>query len=97
VHPASAPSNFYGIVIAMYSYDHQPPHLHAQYAEYHALRLAARGDEDAGSDLDLLVSLTDDRLSAGFEFAARLKGVSSRPVDIAHLARVRAQAPLLLD
>ncbi len=69
----------------------------------HDIRLAvlygslARGDEDAGSDLDLLVSLADDRFSAGFELAVRLKRVSSRPVDIAHLARVEAQAPLLLD
>lgn len=69
----------------------------------HGVRLAvlygslARGDEDAGSDLDLLVSLTDDRPSAGFELAARLKGVSGRRVDIAHLARVDAQAPLLLE
>ncbi len=69
----------------------------------HDVRLAvlygslARGDEDAGSDLDLLVSLADDRLSAGFELAVRLKRVSGRPVDIAHLARVEAQAPLLLD
>lgn len=69
----------------------------------HDVRLAvlygslARGDEDAGSDLDLLVSLTDDRFSAGFELAARLKDVSGRRVDIAHLARVDAQAPLLLE
>jgi predicted nucleotidyltransferase len=57
----------------------------------------ARGDEDAGSDLDLLVSLADDRPSAGFELASRLKRVSGRRVDIAHLARVDAQAPLLLE
>jgi predicted nucleotidyltransferase len=69
----------------------------------HGVRLAvlygslARGDEDADSDLDLLVSLADDRLSAGFELAVRLKRVSGRRVDIAHLARVEAQAPLLLD
>jgi predicted nucleotidyltransferase len=69
----------------------------------HGVRLAvlygslARGDGDAGSDLDLLVSLADDRLSAGFELAGRLKCVSGRRVDIAHLAHVEAQAPLLLD
>lgn len=69
----------------------------------HGVRLAvlygslARGDEDAGSDLDLLVSLTDDSPSAGFELAGRLKRVSGRRVDIAHLARVDAQAPLLLE
>jgi len=30
-------SQFYGIVITMYFYDHQPPHFHAQYAEHHAV------------------------------------------------------------
>lgn len=69
----------------------------------HHVRLAvlygslARGDEDAGSDLDLLVSLADDRLSAGFELAVRVKRMSGRRVDIAHLARVEAKAPLLLE
>lgn len=29
-------SSFYGIVITMYFYDHEPPHFHAQYAEHHA-------------------------------------------------------------
>jgi hypothetical protein len=29
-------SSFYGIVIAMYYRDHQPPHFHAIYAEYEA-------------------------------------------------------------
>jgi predicted nucleotidyltransferase len=69
----------------------------------HGVRLAviygslARGDEDEGSDLDLLVSLTDDRPSAAFRLASRLQGVSARPVDIARLERVEAQVPLLLD
>jgi hypothetical protein len=30
-------SAFYGIVITMYFYDHEPPHFHAQYAEHHAV------------------------------------------------------------
>ena len=30
-------SEFYGIVITMYFYDHQPPHFHARYAEHHAV------------------------------------------------------------
>jgi len=30
-------SAFYGIVITMYFYDHQPPHFHAQYAEHNAV------------------------------------------------------------
>ncbi len=51
----------------------------------HDVRLAvlygslARGDEDAGSDLDLLVSLADDRLSAGFELAVRLEARQRPP------------------
>jgi predicted nucleotidyltransferase len=57
----------------------------------------ARGDEDEGSDLDLLVALADDHASAGFVLATRLQSVSGRRVDIAHLVRVEAQAPLLLD
>jgi predicted nucleotidyltransferase len=57
----------------------------------------ARGDEDGGSDLDLLVSLADDRLSADFELAARLRRVSGRRVDVARLERVEVRAPLLLD
>jgi predicted nucleotidyltransferase len=57
----------------------------------------ARGDEDAGSDIDLLVSLVDDRPSAGLQLAVRLQPVAGRPVDIAHLERVEVQAPLLLD
>lgn len=69
----------------------------------HGIRLAvlygslARGDEDAGSDLDLLISLADDRPSAAFKLAVRLERVSGRRVDLAHLERVEAQAPLLLD
>ena len=69
----------------------------------HGVRLAvlhgslARGEEDAGSDVDLLISLADDRPSAGLELAVRLQPVAGCPVDIAHLARVEANAPLLLD
>jgi predicted nucleotidyltransferase len=69
----------------------------------HGVRLAvlygslARGDEDAGSDIDLLISLADDRPSAGLELAIRLQPVTGRPVDVAHLECVDAQAPLLLD
>jgi predicted nucleotidyltransferase len=57
----------------------------------------ARGDEDSDSDLDLLVSLADDRLLAGLDLAARLERVGDRRVDVAHLARVEENAPLLLD
>lgn len=69
----------------------------------HGVRLAvlygslARGDEDADSDLDLLVSLADIRLSAGFGLAVRLQRISGRRVDVARLERVEAHAPLLLD
>lgn len=69
----------------------------------HRVRLAvlygslARGEEDAGSDLDLLVSLADDRPSAATRLSSRLQQVSSRHVDIALLERVQERAPLLLD
>jgi predicted nucleotidyltransferase len=69
----------------------------------HGVRLAvlygslARGDEDAGSDIDLLISPADDRPSAGLQLAVRLQRVVGRPVDVAHLERVEADAPLLLD
>lgn len=57
----------------------------------------ARGDGDADSDLDLLVSLADDRHRAAFELATRLGRITGRKVDIAHLDRVETGAPLLLD
>jgi predicted nucleotidyltransferase len=55
----------------------------------------ARGDEDEGSDLDLLVSLADD--TAGSGLRTRLQDVAGRRVDVALLDRVEAGAPLLLD
>jgi predicted nucleotidyltransferase len=69
----------------------------------HGVRLAvlygslARGDEDAGSDLDLLVSLAGDRPSAGFGLDVRLQPVCGRRVDVARLERVESRAPLLLE
>lgn len=55
----------------------------------------ARGDEDEGSDLDLLVSLAGD--AAGSGLRARIQDLAGRRVDVAHLERVEAGAPLLLD
>jgi predicted nucleotidyltransferase len=69
----------------------------------HEVRLAvlygslARGDEDARSDLDLLVSFADGRPVAASRLAIRLQSLSGRWVDMADLERVEAQAPLLLD
>jgi hypothetical protein len=37
-------SSFYGILIAMYFYDHEPPHFHAQYAEHHAVIAIGSGE-----------------------------------------------------
>jgi hypothetical protein len=37
-------SVFYGIVIAMFFNDHDPPHVHARYAEHHARIAIATGD-----------------------------------------------------
>jgi predicted nucleotidyltransferase len=55
----------------------------------------ARGDEDAGSDLDLLVSLAGEM--DGTALRARLQGVTGRRVDVARLSRLEPGAPLLLD
>jgi predicted nucleotidyltransferase len=69
----------------------------------HDVRLAvlygsmARGDADEGSDLDVLVSLADDRPTPTFKLATRLQDIGGRHVDVAHLARVELGAPLLLD
>lgn len=55
----------------------------------------ARGDEDTGSDLDLLVALADD--SSRLSLRTRLHQVTGRRVDLAHLGRVEADSPLLLE
>ncbi len=57
----------------------------------------ARGDDDAGSDLDLLVAFDEDRPSGAFALSARLEPIAGRRVDVALLDRVEATAPLLLD
>lgn len=57
----------------------------------------ARGDEDKGSDLDLLVALADARPLAGQQLANRLERVMGRKVDVARLDLVEKNAPLLLD
>jgi predicted nucleotidyltransferase len=56
----------------------------------------ARGDEDAGSDLDLLVHLAPDAPHGPTALATRLIAVAAREVDIAQLDRIEAGAPLLL-
>jgi predicted nucleotidyltransferase len=55
----------------------------------------ARGDGDADSDLDLLVSLAPG--STGSNLRARLREATGRQVDLARLDRVEFNAPLLLD
>jgi predicted nucleotidyltransferase len=58
----------------------------------------ARGDADAGSDLDLLVALRDeDDPWATVHLARRLADAVAREVDIARLDRIEATAPLLLE
>lgn len=56
----------------------------------------ARGDEDEGSDLDLLVSIDGERSPAG-DLASCLRSVTDRQVDLAYLTRVEEGAPLLLE
>jgi predicted nucleotidyltransferase len=57
----------------------------------------ARGDEDEGSDLDLLVSLCGEGFAGRLNPSTRLRGVAGRRVDMADLNRIEADAPLLLD
>jgi len=57
----------------------------------------ARGDEDAGSDLDLLVSFADGPPTRASDLAADLGRAVGRRVDVAHLSRIEPEAPLLLD
>jgi predicted nucleotidyltransferase len=57
----------------------------------------ARGHAGPDSDIDVLVSLADDRSDAAVKLAVRLERTLGRSVDIARLERVDAQAPLLLD
>jgi len=57
---------------------------------------AARGDDKPGSDLDLLVSLREDRPDAAVKLAVRLERAVGRDVDVARLNRIQSTAPLLL-
>jgi predicted nucleotidyltransferase len=56
----------------------------------------ARGDDTPPSDLDLLVSLREDRADAAVKLAVRIERAVGRHVDVARLNRVQATAPLLL-
>lgn len=57
----------------------------------------ARGDADAGSDLDILVAFRGADPSATLQLSRRLAGVAAREVDIARLDPIEANAPLLLE
>jgi predicted nucleotidyltransferase len=56
----------------------------------------ARGDDGPDSDLDLLVSLDEDRADAAVKLAVRLERAVERHVDVARTNRVESTAPLLL-
>jgi predicted nucleotidyltransferase len=56
----------------------------------------ARGEDTPRSDVDVLVSLAEDRPDAAVKLAVRLEGALGRRVDVARLERVRETAPLLL-
>ena len=56
----------------------------------------ARGDDVLDSDLDLLVSLREDRADAAVKLAVRLERAIGREVDLARLNRIQDAAPLLL-
>ncbi len=55
----------------------------------------ARGEDTAGSDVDVLVSLAEDRPDAAVKLAVRLEGALGRRVDVARMERLRSTAPLL--
>jgi predicted nucleotidyltransferase len=57
---------------------------------------AARGDDHAGSDVDLLVAFRNDTPAAAGTLVVRLERALGREVDVARLAPVSANAPLLL-
>jgi predicted nucleotidyltransferase len=57
---------------------------------------AARDDDTSDSDVDLLVSLSEDRADAAIKLAVRLERALGRDVDVARLNSVRDTAPLLL-
>lgn len=57
----------------------------------------ARGEEDAHSDVDLLVALAPGSSLTTLALAVGLQSVSDRRVDIASLDRVEARSPLLLE
>jgi predicted nucleotidyltransferase len=56
----------------------------------------ARGDDTQDSDLDVLVSLAEDRPDAAVKLAVRLERALGVEVDVARLNRVWDAAPLLL-
>jgi predicted nucleotidyltransferase len=56
----------------------------------------ARGEDTDASDVDLLVSLAEDRPDAAVKLAVRLEHALGRKVDVARLNRVERGAPLLL-
>ncbi|MGO9760770.1 MAG: nucleotidyltransferase family protein [Solirubrobacteraceae bacterium] len=56
----------------------------------------ARGDDTPDSDLDLLVSLGEDRADAAVKLAVRLERATGRDVDVARMNRIKDAAPLLL-
>ncbi len=72
-------SVFYGIVIAMFFNDHDPPHFHARYAEYRA-RIAIADGELLDGELPARASrlvkewteLHREKLEENWQFARRL-------------------------
>ena len=57
---------------------------------------AARGSEDAGSDIDILVDFRDNSQSSTAALARRLETHVGVAVDVASLPHVRKNSPLLL-
>jgi predicted nucleotidyltransferase len=57
----------------------------------------ARGDDDSGSDVDLLVAFAAGHPANALELTMRFERAAGRRIDIVALEQIEATAPLLLD
>jgi predicted nucleotidyltransferase len=57
---------------------------------------AARGDDRAESDVDILVAFRDDTSGSAAALSHRLERAVGRPVDVARFSRVYGESPLLV-
>jgi hypothetical protein len=58
---------------------------------------AARGDDSAGSDIDLLVEMRDDSMERVVDLSAKLEGLTGRRIDLIPLQSAEALPGLIAD